>query len=56
VISWSRVLLEKLTAAQLDKKFLAFYGTRKFLTAFTEVPFFFPIRSQLSPTYALSRH
>jgi hypothetical protein len=31
----SRVLLEKLTGLQLVKKFPAFYGTRKFITAFT---------------------
>jgi hypothetical protein len=31
----SRVLLEKLTVAQLVKKFLAFYGTQKFITAIT---------------------
>ena len=33
--SWSTVLLEKLTGSQLVKKFPAFYGTRKFITAFT---------------------
>ena len=33
----SRVLLEKLTGFQLVKKFPAFYGTRKFITAFTSV-------------------
>ena len=32
---WSRVLLEKLTGLQLVKKFPAFHGTRKFITAFT---------------------
>jgi len=32
---WSRVLLEKLTVFQLLKKFPTFYGTRKFITAFT---------------------
>ena len=32
---WSRVLLEKLTGSQLVKKFPIFYGTRKFITAFT---------------------
>jgi hypothetical protein len=31
---WSRVLLEKLTGLQLVKKFPAFYGTRRFITAF----------------------
>ena len=31
----SRVLLEKLTSSQLVKKFPAFYGTRRFITAFT---------------------
>jgi hypothetical protein len=29
LIPWSRVLLEKLTVAQLVKKFPAFYGTRR---------------------------
>jgi hypothetical protein len=32
-----RVLLEKLTRSQLVKKFLAFYGTRWFITAFNNV-------------------
>jgi hypothetical protein len=32
---WSRVLLEKLTGLQLVKKFPAFYGTRRFITAHT---------------------
>jgi hypothetical protein len=32
--AWSRVLLEKLTGSQLVK-FPAFYGTRRFITAFT---------------------
>ena len=31
----SRVLLEKLTGIQLVNKFPAFYGTRRFITAFT---------------------
>jgi hypothetical protein len=31
---WSRVLLEKLTDLQLVKKFPAFYGTQRFITAF----------------------
>jgi len=34
---WSRVLPEKLTGSHLVKKFPAFYGTRKFITAFTSV-------------------
>jgi hypothetical protein len=32
---WSRVLLEKLTGFKMVKKFLAYYGTRRFITAFT---------------------
>ena len=32
---WSRVLLEKPIGSQLVKKFPAFYGTRRFITAFT---------------------
>jgi hypothetical protein len=35
LIPWSRVLLEKLTGLQVFKKFLAFLGTRKFITAYT---------------------
>ena len=34
---WSRVLLEKLTGFQLVKKFPAFYGTRRFITALTNI-------------------
>ena len=33
--SWSRVLLEKLTGFQLVKKFPAYWGTRRFITAVT---------------------
>ena len=33
----SRVILEKLTGSQLVKKFPAFYGNRRFITAFTSV-------------------
>jgi hypothetical protein len=32
---WSRVLPEKLKYPKLLKKFPAFYGTRRFITAFT---------------------
>ena len=32
---WSRVLLDKLTGSSIVQKFPAFYGTRKFITAFT---------------------
>jgi len=34
---WSRFHLEKLTGSQLIKKSPAFYGTRRFITAFTSV-------------------
>ena len=34
---WRRVLLEQLTALQLVKKFPAFHGTRRFITALTSV-------------------
>ena len=42
---WCRVLLEQLTVLQLVKKFLAFHGTRRFITALTSV-------RQLSLTWA----
>ena len=35
LIPWNRVLLEKLTGFLLVKKFPSFYGTRRFITAFT---------------------
>ena len=35
ITPWNRVLREKLTVPQLVKKFLAFYGTRRFITVFT---------------------
>jgi len=44
---WSRVLLEKLTGFQLVKIFPAFYGTRRFITAFTSA-------RHLSPSWASS--
>ena len=34
---WCRALLEKLTGLQLVKKFPAFHGTRRFITALTGV-------------------
>ena len=34
---WCRLLLEKLTGLQLVKKFPAFHGTRRFITALTSV-------------------
>ena len=34
---WFRILLEKLTGLQLVKKFPAFHGTRRFITALTSV-------------------
>jgi len=43
----SRFLLEKLTNAELVKKFPAFYGTQRFITAFTSAPPPFSILSQL---------
>ena len=37
ITSWCRVLLGKLTGLQLVKKFPAFHGTRRFITALTSV-------------------
>ena len=44
---WCRVLLEKLTGLQLVRKFPAFYGTQRFITAFTS--FHHPSLSWASP-------
>ena len=35
LLHWGKSFLGKLTGSQLVKKFPAFYGTRKFITAFT---------------------
>jgi hypothetical protein len=35
--SYRTIVLEKLTVSQLVKKFAAFYGNRRFITAFTTV-------------------
>jgi hypothetical protein len=54
----SRVFPEKVTSVQLVKKFPAFYGTQRFITAFTSAPLPVPILSQLdlvhTPTYQRS--
>jgi hypothetical protein len=48
---WSRVLLERLTGLQLVKKFPAFYGTRKFITAFTSARYLsLSLASSIQPT------
>jgi hypothetical protein len=52
--SWSRVLLEKLTGLQLVKKFPAFYGTRRFITAFTYASHL--SLSWVSPIQSISLH
>ena len=52
ITPWSRVLLETLTGFQLVKKFPAFYGTRRFITAFTRAatyPYPVPARFTLCP-------
>ena len=48
--TWCRVVLEKLTGLQLVKKFPAYHGTRRFITALTSVrhlslPWASPIQS-----------
>jgi hypothetical protein len=57
---WSRVLLEKFSGSQLVKKFPTFYGTRRFITAFTKAPHLSlswarSIQS-MSPSYFLKIH
>ena len=47
---WCRVLPEHLTGLQLVKKFPAFHGTRRFITALTSVATcFYPGPAQCSP-------
>ena len=52
---WSRFLLEKLTGFQPVKKFPTFYGTRRFITAFTSPPPV-PILNQINPVHAPTSH
>jgi hypothetical protein len=47
--SLSRVLLEKLTGLQLVKKLPTFYGTRRFITAFTSARQLNPVHTLTSP-------
>ena len=49
---WNTVVLQKLTGSQLVKKFPAFYGTRRFITAFASVP----ILSHLDPVHTPTYH
>jgi hypothetical protein len=49
-----RVLLQKLTGLQLVKKFPAFYGTRRFITALTSVRHLF--LSWASPIQSIYLH
>ena len=51
---WCRVLLEKLTGLQLVKKFPAFYGTRRFITALTSLRH--PSLSWTSPIQSIYPH
>ena len=51
---WCRVILEKLTGLQLVKKFPAFYGTRRFITALTSLRH--PSLSWASPIQSIYPH
>ena len=51
---WCRVLLEKLTGLQLVKKFPAFHGTRRFITALTS--FHHLSLSWASPIQSIYQH
>ena len=51
---WCRVLLENLTGLQLVKKFPAFHGTRRFITALTSVRH--PSLSWASPIQSIHPH
>jgi len=57
---WSTVLLEKLTGSRPVKKFPAFYGTRRFIVAFTgarhmSLSWARPIQS-MAPTHLMKIH
>jgi hypothetical protein len=48
-----RVILEKLTATPLAKKFPTFYGTPTFITMFTRTCHW-PVRNQMDPVHSLT--
>ena len=52
---WCRVLLEKLTGLQIVKKFPAFHGTRRFISALTSVRHL-SILSQPNPVHIPTSH
>ena len=52
---WCRVLLEKLTGLQLVKKYPAFHGTRRFITALTSFRHL-SILGQPNPVHVLTSH
>ena len=51
ITPWSRVILEKLKTCKPVKKFPAFYGTQRFITAFQSAHHL-SVLSQLNPVYA----
>ena len=54
---WCRVLLEKLTGLQLVKKFPAYHGTRRFITAITSVRLsHVSILGQANPAHIRTSH
>jgi len=53
---WCRVLLEQLIGLQLIKKFPAFHGTRRFITALTAVPPTVSILGQPNPVHIPTSH
>jgi len=53
---WGRVLLEKLTGLQLVKKFPAFHGTQRFITALNKRPPTVSILGQPNPVHIPTSH
>ena len=53
---WCRVVLEKLNGLQLVKKFPAFHGTRRFITALTSVRHLSLILGQPNPVHIPTSH
>ena len=56
ITPWNIVHLEKLTDSQLVKKFLAYYGTHRFITAFTSAQLPVTILSQIDPVHIPTSH